>query len=169
MKTFAFAALLGAASAQNLFAGVLDRADDLIHKVKKIDIDNVVNKVSDAVIDKVEDLVDRLVPEHEDVVDITTKVSKNPFGCLVEESIFPYPHVEKVIKAPLTPFHMDYSQQEAHLNSSVLRHHKLQSSNGHEPTATCADRTPDQGPNGFGEFMPVFAAQVSESSPTATY
>ena len=37
-------------------------------------------------------------------------VSKNKFGCVVEESIFSHPHVEKVIKAPLLPYHLDYVQ-----------------------------------------------------------
>ena len=35
-------------------------------------------------------------------------VSKNKFGCVVEETVYEHPYVEKTIKAPLVPFHMDY-------------------------------------------------------------
>ena len=40
------------------------------------------------------------------------QVAKNNFGCLVEESLYEGAHVEKTIKAPLVPFHLDYTQQE---------------------------------------------------------
>ena len=60
--------------------------------VSQIDVDEVAQSVSDAL-----------------SAPLSTKVSKNKFGCLVEESVFPYPHVEKTIKAPLVPFHMDYA------------------------------------------------------------
>ena len=40
---------------------------------------------------------------------IKQTISRNKFGCMVEESIFDRPHVEKVIKAPLLPFDMDYT------------------------------------------------------------
>ena len=46
---------------------------------------------------------------------VSTSVSKNKFGCLVEETVFSHPHVEKTITAPLVPFHMDYEQQESFL------------------------------------------------------
>ena len=35
-------------------------------------------------------------------------ITKNKFGCLVEESVWPNSHVEKKITAPLVPYHMDY-------------------------------------------------------------
>ena len=41
---------------------------------------------------------------------IKQTISRNKFGCMVEESVFAHPHVEKVIKAPLLPFHEDYVQ-----------------------------------------------------------
>ena len=47
---------------------------------------------------------------------VSQSVYKNKFGCLVEESLFEHPYVEKTISAPLTPFERDYAQQEAFLN-----------------------------------------------------
>ena len=49
-------------------------------------------------------------------------MSKNRFGCYVEESVYLDQRVEKVVKAPLLPFEMDYVQQEAHLRDSIERH-----------------------------------------------
>ena len=37
-------------------------------------------------------------------------MSKNRFGCHVEESVYLDQRVEKVVKAPLLPFEMDYVQ-----------------------------------------------------------
>jgi len=99
---------------------------------------------------------------------LTTKVSKNKFGCLVDESIFPYPYVEKTIKAPLVPYHMDYVQQEAHLKASTQRHKELLA-NGPAPIVTCEDRQPDMGPTDDGMLLPVFAAQINAENPKATY
>ncbi len=39
---------------------------------------------------------------------LSSKFHKNQFGCLGEESVFANNYTEKVIKAPLVPFHMDY-------------------------------------------------------------
>ena len=41
---------------------------------------------------------------------VNMNVTKNKFGCLVEESVFEENHVEKTISAPMVPFHMDYVQ-----------------------------------------------------------
>ena len=43
---------------------------------------------------------------------ISSNVTTNGFGMIVEESTFANSVSSKVIKAPLLPFHMDYSQQE---------------------------------------------------------
>mgnify|MGYP001001332028 CR=1 FL=1 len=40
---------------------------------------------------------------------VSQSVMKNKFGCLVEESVYEHPYVEKTISAPLVPFHMDYA------------------------------------------------------------
>jgi len=53
---------------------------------------------------------------------IKQSMAMNKFGCMVEENIFAHPHVEKVIKAPLLPFHLDYAQQEAYLKEAGKRH-----------------------------------------------
>ena len=37
-------------------------------------------------------------------------LSKNGFGCMVEESVYSHPRVEKTIKAPLVPFSQDPAQ-----------------------------------------------------------
>ena len=39
---------------------------------------------------------------------VTHNISKNKFGCLVEEKIYEHPLIEKKITAPLVPYHMDY-------------------------------------------------------------
>ena len=103
MKSFATAAmaLAGLAQSQNIFDSVFD---DILAGSHKKDIKNILNYIDD-VVHEVSDIVD-------DVSDIatSTKMSKNDFGCLVEESVFPKGHVEKTITAPLTPFHADYTQ-----------------------------------------------------------
>lgn len=95
MKSFtaALTALAGTASAQNLFESLLYSADNFIHEVT----------------DTVQPMTEEFYSGVKDQISAhTTKVSKNRFGALVEESIFPYPYVEKKIKAPLVPYHMDY-------------------------------------------------------------
>jgi len=127
-------------------------------------VESVSNQVSDAYT-----TLDGMAREASDSFGpITTNVSKNKFGCLVEENIYSYPHTEKTIKAPLVPFHMDYAQQEAHL-TSALSHHKLKSSNGSSPTYTCEDRAPDSDPSDVLMLLPVFAAQIDGKNPKATY
>ena len=100
-------------------------------------------------------------------------VTKNKFGCLVEESVFAHPHTEKVITAPLVPYHMDYVQQEAHLRDSIVRHaekvEQAANTNGPVVPATCEDRSPESPASGVGMFLPVFSAQVSAANPKATY
>ena len=72
---------------------------------------------------------------------IKQTVSMNKFGCMVEETIYAHPHVEKVIKAPLVPFHEDYALQDAWLNDAAERHKAKVSGNAPMPVATCEDRT----------------------------
>lgn len=62
-------------------------------------------------------------------------MSKNSFGCLVEESIYEHPYVHKKITAPMVPFHMDYSQQETFLRQAAERHTTKRGAPS--PTATC--------------------------------
>lgn len=128
-------------------------------------VETVQNSVSDAY-----ESVDGMARDASDSLGpISTNVSKNKFGCLVEENIYSYPHTEKTIKAPLVPFHMDYVQQEAFLGHA-LDHHKLRSGNGANPVYTCDDRAaPETGPDGFGMLLPVFAAQIDGETPKATY
>ena len=135
MKTFnlvAASALIAATQAQNLFESVIGTLNDAV--------------------DIVSDATD---------VPLTQTVSKNKFGCIVEETIYSHPHTEKVIKAPLVPFHMDYTQQEAFLKEQTERHMHI-NANGPTPVATCADRAPTEEPSDFGMFLPVFAAQVNK-------
>lgn len=91
MKTFAIAAaaFASAASAQNLFEQILGEA--------------AIQSITDSVDAALLDASDKIGP-------LSQTVSKNKFGCLVEETIFAHPHTEKVITAPLVPFHMDYVQ-----------------------------------------------------------
>ena len=142
MRSTSFAAgvcaFLGAAQAQSLFDSILSNSTGMPELIS----------------------TDAAAP-------IDQSVTKNKFGCLVEESVFAESHVEKTITAPLVPFHMDYVQQEAHLKDSLKHHtHKLQAA---APTATCEDRMPDGSPSSFGMFLPVFAAEVSEANPKMTY
>lgn len=146
MKSFTISALalVSVAHGQNLFESLVGHAN------------NFAEQVSDS------------------VAPISQKVSKNKFGCLVEESIYPHPHVEKTIKAPLVPFHMDYVQQEAHITNINKSGKKLKagSNGGDKPTTpiyTCSDRAPLTDPNDFGMLLPVFAAQVSADTPKGTY
>lgn len=127
-------------------------------------VEEVSNQVSDAYTS-----LDGIAREASDSFGpISTNVSKNKFGCLVEENVYSYPHTEKTIKAPLVPFHMDYAQQETFLGDA-LTHHKLKSANGPSPTWTCDDRAPEESPSDFGMLLPVFAAQVDAANPKATY
>ena len=155
MKSFALAtvAFASAASAQNLFEQIL--GDDAIQYVQQ---------VTDSVDSLLMDASDKIGP-------LSQTVSKNKFGCVVEQTIFAHPHTEKVITAPLVPYHMDYVQQEAHLRDSIDRHAKkvLQAANGPVTPATCSDRSPASTPSDFGMFLPVFAAQVDAANPTGTY
>ena len=160
MKSFTLAALAlaNAAQAQNLFASIMSDVDSFIHEV------------SDATKPIAEDLYKNIsdkVTEH--VAPLTTKVSKNKFGALVEESVFPFPYVEKTITAPLVPFNMDYAQQEAFLNNASKRHQEKTLLGASQATATCDDRSPTEGPSDWGMFLPVFAADVSAANPKATY
>ena len=99
---------------------------------------------------------------------MTTTISKNRFGCLVEETVYPYPHTQKTIKAPLIPFHMDYVQMENHIVNYTKRHQEFKV-NGVQPVATCGDRAPEQDPSDFLMLLPVFAAEVSAKNPKMTY
>jgi len=145
MKSFATSALAFAAAAngQSLFESIMSSAESTLEKI------------SDA------------------VAPLTHKLSKNKFGCLVEESIFEHPYVEKTIKAPLVPYHMDYAQQEAHLKN--LNQHGKKLKSGSVPIYTCANRAPLTAdtdlttPTDFGMFLPVFAAHVDSSSPSGSY
>ena len=79
--------------------------------------------------------------EETDAAPVSQSMSKNSFGCLVEESVFEDSYVEKVIKAPLMPFHLDYAQQEHFINKSTEFHKNLYA-NGPEPKYTCDNREP---------------------------
>lgn len=94
MKSFAIAAaaFASAASAQNLFEQIL--GDDATQYIQQ---------VTDSVDAALLDASDKIGP-------LSQKVTKNKFGCLIEETIFAHPHTEKVITAPLMPYHMDYVQ-----------------------------------------------------------
>ena len=93
----------------------------------------------------------------------------NKFGCMVEETIFDYPHVEKVIKAPaVDKFTMSEQQQEAWMYDAAERSKQRLSGNAPTPIATCADRSKETPEEAFMIF-PAFSAQVSESNPKATY
>ena len=94
MKQFAIsaAAFASAASAQNLFEQILGETAG-----------QYVQQVTDSIDAALLDASDSIGP-------LSQKVTKNKFGCLVEETIFAHPHTEKVISAPLVPYHMDYVQ-----------------------------------------------------------
>ena len=115
MKSFAATALalVGVAQGQNLFtdSGIVGGYHKKYHSKLFNRIDDIVHEVSD-VVDDLKDIA------------LSTKVEKNKFGCLVEESVFPRSRIEKTITAPLTPFHMDYAQQEAHLKNAAKLHKK---------------------------------------------
>ena len=158
MKSFAIATALvaSAATAQNmLFEGLFGE-----------DAMNAIQEVTDSIDEALLDYSDKVGP-------ISQTVNKNKFGCLVEESIFAHPHTEKVITAPLVPYHMDYVQQEAHLKDSITRHHEKAAehaaSNGAPAPATCETRLPDGTVSSVGMFLPIFAAEVSSTNPKQTF
>ena len=37
------------------------------------------------------------------------------------------------------------------------------------PIYTCETRSPDAGPHDFGQFLPVFASQLTPDAPSGTY
>ena len=101
------------------------------------------------------------------VTPLSERITKNQFGCIVEETVFANNYVEKVVKAPLLPLHLDYAQQERSIKSAIEFHKNLRS-NG--PTVyTCDSREPGTGKAAAGKFFPVFAADVSLANPTATF
>ena len=69
---------------------------------------------------------------------------KNQFGCLVEEAVYTGEYVEKTIKAPLLPLHLDYAQQADYITSAT-DFHKNYFANGPNPTYTCENREPGAG------------------------
>ena len=100
---------------------------------------------------------------------ISSNISKNQFGCIVEETVYADQYTEKVIRAPMLPLHLDYEQQEAMITKATDFHKDL-AVNGSVPTYTCDDREPgSDDPTDAMQFFPVFAADVSEANPTATY
>ena len=80
MKSFATTALALAsvAQAQNLFAD--DSSIARGHKRYKSNLFNRIDDIVHEVTDVVDDLKD---------IALSTKVTKNKFGCLVEEAVFP--------------------------------------------------------------------------------
>ena len=68
-------------------------------------------------------------------------VEKNGFGFFVEETVFPNQYREKLIRAPLLPFHLDYPTQEHFIKQSTL-FHQQRDANGPSPTYTCDNREP---------------------------
>jgi len=60
---------------------------------------------------------------------LSQKVEKTGFGCLSEETIYSDSYREKIIKAPLVPFHIDYTQQEQLINKSTEFHQNLRANN----------------------------------------
>lgn len=117
MKSFALATLglINTALAQNLF-------------------EQIVGGESNVVLE-----TDSAVPQ----LDLLShQVTKNNFGCLVEEAVYAGSHVEKTIKAPLVPFHMDYAQQAEFMRSSTEFHKEKVASNGPSPVYTCDNREP---------------------------
>ena len=99
---------------------------------------------------------------------IKQTMSMNKFGCMVEESVFAHPYVEKVIKAPLLPFHEDHVQQEAWVKDATERHLHRVSGNAASPVYTCEDRSKEQ-PAGPFMLFPVFSGDVGPSNPKTTY
>jgi len=87
---------------------------------------------------------------------------------LIEESVYANAYTEKLIKAPLVPLHMDYAQQEQFIKRSTEFHENL-SKNGPVPVYTCSDREPLGDDTSAMQFFPVFAADVSEAAPKATF
>jgi hypothetical protein len=136
----------------------------LFEKIFGDDASQYIQEVTDSVDAALLDYSDKIGP-------LSQTVSKNKFGCLVEETVFAHPHTEKVISAPLLPYHLDYVQQEAHLRDSVIRHKEKveQAANGPVVPATCENRSPESSPSDFGMLLPAFAAQVDAKTPTATY
>ena len=110
----------------------------------------------------------RVETDVKEMMPLSTNLKKNQFGCLVEEAVFADQYVEKVIRAPLMPIGLDYTQQEQFINSATDFHKNLKA-NGPVPTYTCDNREPLGDKTSPGAFFPVFAADVSPSNPTATF
>ena len=147
MKSFAIGAcaLAGAAHGQNLFESILGNVSSTVQEVADAATHKIIEKSG----------IDKLLKP------ITQNVSKNKFGCLVEESIFNTPYIEKTITAPLVPYHMDHVQQAAHLENMTEREQARKISeaiNGPAPVATCEDRSTESTASSVGMFLPVFSA-----------
>ena len=100
---------------------------------------------------------------------VSSSIKKNNMGCLVEETVYDNDYVEKVVSAPAYDYVHDYVQQTEHLNRATQFHKEFEEGNAPSPVYTCDDREPDGTQKSVGAFLPVFAADVSEANPKATY
>ena len=101
---------------------------------------------------------------------LSTTMTKNSLGCTVEQTVYDETYVESVITAPALPYKYDYNQQYDHIKKATEFHKDLNEMGGTpNPIPTCANRLPDGSPSTMMAFLPVFAADISEANPTATF
>ena len=194
MKTFATAliACIGAASARkhdhpiiDRINSFLDKADDFQDNLQPLfdefkedfaEAREVVHDKAEVYMGLYDDLKSR-IREDEAVADqpslagnfVSSSIKKNNMGCTVEETVYDNEYVETVVTAPALDYVYDYSQQAEHLDRAAQFHKDLKESNTPPARWTCDTREPDGTPQSAGAFLPVFAADVSEANPKATY
>lgn len=100
---------------------------------------------------------------------ITDSVIKSPQGALVKTQLLTDNHIFKTVTLPTESFVKDYSQQAQHIENLTSKLKQLRNSNEDEPIYTCSNRDPSGNPKSFGEFLPVYVTDLTETDSTYSY
>jgi len=102
---------------------------------------------------------------------LSYSVRKSSSGALVEESNWGS-HVQKKVTFPNAPYydHSLTADRMEHMTEGIREaKKKMQQQNSNTPIYTCDNREPDGDATSTLAFLPVFAGEVTESSPTASF
>jgi len=93
------------------------------------------------------------------------RVSKTPYGAIVEDLTWHEESYETIVTFPKLPFSKDPSQQAEFLDRMV---HRLNSND--QPIYTCGDRNLNPvDPSFFFEFMPVYITSLTPTTNSYSY
>jgi len=100
---------------------------------------------------------------------LSSSITKNNHGCIIEQSIYDNEYAETIVTAPEDSYTFDFTQQAEHLMRATEFHKDLEQKNDEKTIYTCDNREPAGTPASLFAVFPVFAADISEENPTATY